>query len=136
MVGCRLLMLLVARAGSWASVKGRIERNRLLLGAVFLGFPLPFIAILTGWFTAEVGIGSMHFCMEHRTSHEPVMPPDVDQCGNDFLTDAACRIADRARLPANSMAHVHAVRLDHFCRRLARTGRRTDVARRAVGVRA
>ena len=61
MVGCWLLMLLVARAGSWASVKGRIERNRLLLWAVFLGFPLPFIAILTGSFTAEVGIGSMHF---------------------------------------------------------------------------
>jgi cytochrome d ubiquinol oxidase subunit I len=26
-----------------------------LLWATFLGFPLPFIAILTGWFTAEVG---------------------------------------------------------------------------------
>ncbi len=29
--------------------------NRLLLWAIFLGFPLPFIATLTGWFTAEVG---------------------------------------------------------------------------------
>jgi cytochrome d ubiquinol oxidase subunit I len=27
----------------------------LLLWAIFLSFPLPFIAILTGWFTAEVG---------------------------------------------------------------------------------
>ena len=35
--------------------KERIERNRLLLWATFFSFPLPFIAILTGWFTAEVG---------------------------------------------------------------------------------
>ena len=55
MVGCGLLMLLVAWLGSYLSVKGRIEQNRLLLWAIFLSFPLPFIAILTGWFTAEVG---------------------------------------------------------------------------------
>ena len=55
MVGCGLLMLLVAWVGSYLSVKGRIEQNRLLLWATFLSFPLPFIAILTGWFTAEVG---------------------------------------------------------------------------------
>jgi cytochrome d ubiquinol oxidase subunit I len=55
MVGCGLLMLLLAWLGSYLSVKGRIEQNRLLLWAIFLSFPLPFIAILTGWFTAEVG---------------------------------------------------------------------------------
>ena len=32
-----------------------MEENRPLLWATFLSFPLPFIAILTGWFTAEVG---------------------------------------------------------------------------------
>jgi len=32
-----------------------LERNRLVLWLTFLSFPLPFIAILTGWFTAEVG---------------------------------------------------------------------------------
>ncbi len=32
-----------------------MERSRLLLWSIFLSFPLPFIAILTGWFTAEVG---------------------------------------------------------------------------------
>jgi cytochrome d ubiquinol oxidase subunit I len=55
MVGCGLLMLALAWIGSWLSIKGRIEHNRPLLWSVFLGFPLPFIAILTGWFTAEVG---------------------------------------------------------------------------------
>jgi cytochrome d ubiquinol oxidase subunit I len=55
MVGCGLLMLLLAWAGSYLSAKNRIERNRLLLWSIFLSFPLPFIAILTGWFTAEVG---------------------------------------------------------------------------------
>ena len=55
MVGCGLMMLLLAWIGCYLSVKGSIEQNRLLLWATFLSFPLPFIAILTGWFTAEVG---------------------------------------------------------------------------------
>jgi cytochrome d ubiquinol oxidase subunit I len=55
MVGCGLLMLFVAWVGSYLSVKGRIEQNRLLLWLTFFSFPLPFIATLTGWFTAEVG---------------------------------------------------------------------------------
>ncbi len=55
MVGCGLVMLLVAWVGSYLIHKGRIEQNRPLLWATFLSFPLPFIAILTGWYTAEVG---------------------------------------------------------------------------------
>lgn len=55
MVGCGLVMLMLAWAGSYLSFKERLERNRLLLWLIFLSFPLPFIAILTGWFTAEVG---------------------------------------------------------------------------------
>jgi cytochrome d ubiquinol oxidase subunit I len=55
MVGCGLLMLLIAWLGSYLDYKDRLEQNRLLLWTTFLSFPLPFIAILTGWFTAEVG---------------------------------------------------------------------------------
>jgi len=55
MVGCWLLMLSVAWVGSYLIHKERIEQSRLLLWAIFLSFPLPFIAILTGWYTAEVG---------------------------------------------------------------------------------
>ena len=55
MVGCGLVMLLLAWVGSYLTVRDRLVRNRLLLWAIFLSFPLPFIAILTGWFTAEVG---------------------------------------------------------------------------------
>ncbi|HUI14759.1 MAG TPA: cytochrome ubiquinol oxidase subunit I [Xanthobacteraceae bacterium] len=55
MVGCGLIMLALAWVGSYLSLKGRIEKNRLLLWLTFFSFPLPFIAILTGWFTAEVG---------------------------------------------------------------------------------
>jgi cytochrome bd ubiquinol oxidase subunit I len=55
MVGCGLLMLLVAWVGTYVSHKNRLEQNRLLLWLTFFSFPLPFIAILTGWFTAEVG---------------------------------------------------------------------------------
>jgi cytochrome bd ubiquinol oxidase subunit I len=55
MVGCGLVMLALAWLGSYLSLKDRMERNRFLLWLVFLSFPLPFIAILTGWYTAEVG---------------------------------------------------------------------------------
>jgi cytochrome d ubiquinol oxidase subunit I len=55
MVGCGLVMLALAWLGSYLSLKDRIERNRFLLWLVFLGFPLPFIATLAGWYTAEVG---------------------------------------------------------------------------------
>jgi cytochrome bd ubiquinol oxidase subunit I len=55
MVGCGLLMLFLAWYGSYLSVKERIGEKRWMLWAIFLGFPLPWIAILTGWFTAEVG---------------------------------------------------------------------------------
>src|SRR6202035_67195 len=41
--------------GSYLSIKERLERSRLMLWLTFISFPLPFIAILTGWFTAEVG---------------------------------------------------------------------------------
>jgi cytochrome d ubiquinol oxidase subunit I len=55
MVGCWAVMLLIAWLGSYLIHKGRLEQNRLLLWATFLSFPLPFIAILSGWVTAEVG---------------------------------------------------------------------------------
>ena len=55
MVGCWLIMLVLAWAGSYLIAKGRIEENRPVLWATFFSFPLPFVAILTGWFTAEVG---------------------------------------------------------------------------------
>ena len=48
-------MLALAWFGSYRCWTNRIARNRLLLWCIFLSFPLPFIAILTGWFTAEVG---------------------------------------------------------------------------------
>jgi cytochrome bd ubiquinol oxidase subunit I len=55
MVGCGLVMLALAWAGSYLAIKDRIEQSRLLLWCTFLSFPLPYVAILTGWFTAEVG---------------------------------------------------------------------------------
>src|SRR6201993_2501299 len=54
MVGCGFIMLALALLGSYMSVKNRLERSRLLLWSIFLSFPLPFIAIITGWWTAEV----------------------------------------------------------------------------------
>jgi len=55
MVGCGLLMMAVAWLGSLYLMTGPKKGETLLLWATFLSFPLPFIATLTGWFTAEVG---------------------------------------------------------------------------------
>ena len=55
MVGCGIAMLLLAWVGTYLSRKHRLEENRVLMWLTFVSFPLPFIAILTGWFTAEVG---------------------------------------------------------------------------------
>jgi cytochrome d ubiquinol oxidase subunit I len=55
MVGCGLLMMALAWLGSFQLVSDRKKGEQLLLWATFLSFPLPFIATLTGWFTAEVG---------------------------------------------------------------------------------
>src|ERR1700722_8344854 len=55
MVGCGMVMLGLAWLGTYLNFGQRLERNPLLLWATFLSFPLPFVAILTGWFTAEVG---------------------------------------------------------------------------------
>jgi cytochrome d ubiquinol oxidase subunit I len=55
MVGCGLLMMVLAWLGSLYLLTDRRRGETLLLWGTFLGFPLPFIATLTGWFTAEVG---------------------------------------------------------------------------------
>jgi cytochrome d ubiquinol oxidase subunit I len=55
MVGCGLLMMALAWLGSFHLLVDRWQGERLLLWATFLSFPLPFVATLTGWFTAEVG---------------------------------------------------------------------------------
>jgi cytochrome d ubiquinol oxidase subunit I len=55
MVGCGLVMLALAWIGAYLSRTGRIERSRPLLWLIFLSFPLPFVATLTGWYTAEIG---------------------------------------------------------------------------------
>ena len=55
MVGCGLIMLGLAWLGSWRIMKHRLEQSYWLLWCIFLSFPLPFIATLMGWYTAEVG---------------------------------------------------------------------------------
>jgi cytochrome d ubiquinol oxidase subunit I len=55
MVGCGLIMLGLAWLGSWLIIRRRLESSRWVLRFIFLSFPLPFIATLAGWYTAEVG---------------------------------------------------------------------------------
>ncbi|MGA7323368.1 MAG: cytochrome ubiquinol oxidase subunit I [Rhodomicrobium sp.] len=55
MVGMGLIMLAVSWLGMLLIWTGRLERTRWFLWATFLSFPAGFIAVLCGWFTAEVG---------------------------------------------------------------------------------
>jgi cytochrome d ubiquinol oxidase subunit I len=55
MAGMGLIMLGVSWLGNFLRWRGRLETSGWFLWATFLSFPTGFIAILTGWFTAEVG---------------------------------------------------------------------------------
>ncbi len=55
MVGCGMIMLVLSWFGCYLAFKRRLEGSRAVLWLIFLNFPLPFIAILTGWYTAEIG---------------------------------------------------------------------------------
>lgn len=55
MVGMGLVMLAVSWVGNFLRWRGRLESTRWFLWAAFLSFPTGFVAILTGWYTAEVG---------------------------------------------------------------------------------
>jgi cytochrome d ubiquinol oxidase subunit I len=55
MVGMGLIMLAVSWFGNFLRFRGRLETTRWFLWGTFLAFPTGFVAILTGWYTAEVG---------------------------------------------------------------------------------
>src|SRR5262245_2190576 len=55
MVGMGLIVLAVSWLGCWLRLRGRLETTRWYLWGTFLAFPSGFIAILSGWYTAEVG---------------------------------------------------------------------------------
>jgi cytochrome bd ubiquinol oxidase subunit I len=55
MVGMGLIMLAVSWLGVLLLWRGRLERSRWFLWAAFASFPSGFVAVLCGWFTAEVG---------------------------------------------------------------------------------
>jgi cytochrome d ubiquinol oxidase subunit I len=55
MVGMGLVMLAVSWFGVWLRLRGRLETTRWFLWVAFLSFPTGFVAVLAGWFTAEVG---------------------------------------------------------------------------------
>jgi cytochrome bd ubiquinol oxidase subunit I len=49
------ILLAVSWFGNVLRLRGRLETTRWFLWATFLAFPTGFIAVLGGWFTAEVG---------------------------------------------------------------------------------
>jgi cytochrome d ubiquinol oxidase subunit I len=55
MVGMGLIMLAISWFGNFLRFRGRLETTRWFLLGTFLAFPTGFIAVLCGWFTAEVG---------------------------------------------------------------------------------
>jgi cytochrome bd ubiquinol oxidase subunit I len=55
MAGMGMIMMAVSWLGNFLRMRGKLETARWFLWATFLSFPTGFIAILTGWYTAEVG---------------------------------------------------------------------------------
>jgi cytochrome d ubiquinol oxidase subunit I len=48
-------MLAISWGGNLLRLIGRLETSRWFLWGTFLSFPTGFVAILAGWYTAEVG---------------------------------------------------------------------------------
>ncbi len=55
MVGMGLIMLGVSWLGNVLRWRGQLDTTRWFLWCTFLSFPTGFIAVLSGWYTAEVG---------------------------------------------------------------------------------
>ena len=55
MVGIGVLMLLVSLWGAWLRLRGRLYDSRPFLQTLKWMIPLPFVAVLTGWFVTEIG---------------------------------------------------------------------------------
>jgi cytochrome d ubiquinol oxidase subunit I len=55
MVAMGLLMLGISWLGVLLRLSGRLDTSRWFLWAIFLSFPSGFLAVLSGWYTAEVG---------------------------------------------------------------------------------
>jgi cytochrome d ubiquinol oxidase subunit I len=55
MVGMGLIMLAVSWFGNFLRWRGTLESTRWFLWGAFLSFPAGFVAVLSGWYTAEVG---------------------------------------------------------------------------------
>jgi cytochrome d ubiquinol oxidase subunit I len=55
MVGMGLIMVAISWFGTFLRWRKKLETSRLFLWATFLSFPTGFIAVLCGWYTAEVG---------------------------------------------------------------------------------
>jgi cytochrome d ubiquinol oxidase subunit I len=55
MVGLGVLMLFIGWFGSWLAWRGTLARARWFLRLCFASGPAGFVAVLAGWFTAEIG---------------------------------------------------------------------------------
>ncbi len=55
MVGLGILFIVLSLAAAWQLWRGRLEQSPRLLRALTWMIPLPFVAVLAGWFVTEVG---------------------------------------------------------------------------------
>jgi cytochrome d ubiquinol oxidase subunit I len=55
MVGMGVLMLFLGFVGSFLMLRGKLEQQRWFLRLCVISLPAGFVAVITGWITAEVG---------------------------------------------------------------------------------
>ncbi len=55
MVGLGIIFIVISLAAAWQLWRGRLEDSPRLLKALTWMIPLPFVAVLAGWFVTEVG---------------------------------------------------------------------------------
>lgn len=79
MVGCGLVMILLAWTGVYLWWRGKLDRSRLYLRLLCLSGPLGFLAVLAGWVTTECGRQpwTVYGLLRTADSASPVAAVDV-----------------------------------------------------------
>src|SRR5215467_13525416 len=108
MVGMGLIMLAVSWFGVWLRFRGRVETTRWFLWVAFFSFPTGFVAVLAGWFTAEVGRQPWVVCGLLRT--EDAVTPSLT--GGDVLFSLIAYVVVYAVIYSSGFYYIYRVLRD------------------------
>jgi cytochrome d ubiquinol oxidase subunit I len=103
MVGMGLIMVAISWIGLLLIWRGRLESARWFLWPAFLSFPTGFIAVLCGWYTAEVG--RQPWVVYHLLRTEDAITPSLT--GGQVLFSLIAYVAIYAVIYAFGLTYIY-----------------------------